>query len=71
MTESTSPRRARFRIGDHVRAIGPSVHPREDNTGIVAEIVGSVENAVYRYRIIFADGSSETLFGFELELVKS
>ena len=70
MTEPSPPRKARFRTGDRVRAVGPSVRPRADNVGKVTEIVGSPENAVYRYRVTFADGSSETFFGFELESVE-
>jgi len=67
MTESSRPRKARFKVGDRVRAIGASVRPRTDNTGQVTEVLGSAENMVYRYRVTFADGSSEAFFGFELE----
>jgi len=71
MQEPSPVRKARFHAGDRVRAIGPSVRAREDNTGTVTEVVGSTENAVYRYRVTFTDGSSEVLFGFELEMVES
>jgi hypothetical protein len=70
MTEPSSPRKARFNLGDRVRAVGPSVRHRPDNIGQVTDIVGSAENPIYRYRVTFADGSSETLFGFELEPVE-
>jgi hypothetical protein len=45
------------------------VRPREDNTGRVTEVVGSSENVIYRYRVLFADDSAETYFGFELVLI--
>jgi len=67
MNESTAPRRARFNVGDHVRAVGPSV-TRRDEMGVVSEVVGaSSPTVVYRYRVTFTDGSSEMFFGFELE----
>jgi len=66
---SSSSRSARFRVGDQVRAVGPSVR-RRDDTGYVTEIVGPPGDAIYRYRVRFSDGASETFFGFELEIVK-
>ncbi|PYS40198.1 MAG: hypothetical protein DMG14_11385 [Acidobacteria bacterium] len=71
MTEPSSPRKPRFNIGDRVRTVGPSVHPREDNTGTVTEILGSAQNVIYRYRVTFVDNSTDTFFGFELELAPS
>ena len=71
MTEPSALRKARFSCGDHVRAVGPTARLRENNVGIVTEVLGSSENVVYRYRVTFADGSSETFFGFELELIES
>ena len=67
--EPASPRKPRFKVGDRVRTVGPSVRPREDNTGRVTEVVGSSENVIYRYRVLFADDSAETYFGFELVLI--
>jgi len=66
---SFSSRSARFRVGDQVRAVGPSVHRRND-TGHVTEIVSPPGDAIYRYRVRFSDGVSETFFGFELENVE-
>ena len=71
MTREFLPRKPRFQIGDRVRTVGPSVRPRKDNEGIVTNIVGPPENVIYRYRVMFGDGSSEMLFGFELELLES
>lgn len=70
MTESPSPRKARFQVGDRVRAVGPSVRRRVENSGTVSEILGSPENVIYRYRVTFTDGSADTFFGFELELLE-
>jgi hypothetical protein len=67
MSAAIPPREARFHVGDQVRAVGPSVRPRQNNTGKVIEVLGSTQNLVYRYIVTFADGSSETFFGFELE----
>ena len=71
MTEanSFSSRSARFQVGDQVRAVGPSAH-RRNESGYVSEIVGPPGDAIYRYRVRFSDGASETFFGFELEIVK-
>jgi hypothetical protein len=60
-------RKPRFNIGDRVRTVGPSVHPREHTMGTVTEVLGSAENVIYRYRVTFPDRSTETFFGFELE----
>jgi len=61
----------RFRVGDRVRVVGPSVRAREDSTGTVTEVIWSAGNAIYRYRVTFQDGSSEIFFGFELEFPES
>ena len=61
----------RFRVGDRVRVVGPSVRPRANNSGTVTESISSIENPIYRYRVTFQDGSSEILFGFELEFLES
>jgi len=67
MNESTAPRKARFQVGDHVRAVGPSASRREE-TGMVSEVIGvPAKNAVYRYRVTFSDGGSDMFYGFELE----
>ena len=57
-------------MGERVRAVGPSVRRDRENTGTVTEILGSPENVIYRYRVLFPDGSSETFYGFELEQIR-
>ena len=71
MTEPNSPRKMRFRAGDRVRIVGPSVRPRDDDSGTVIEVLSSIENPTYRYRVAFQADSSEVFFGFELEFLES
>ena len=67
MTKSFQSRKPRFKMGDHVRVIGPGLY--RDKNGFVIEIVEpSTGDFVYRYRVRFTDdGASATFFGFELE----
>jgi hypothetical protein len=69
MNEPISPRKARFNIGDRVRSVGPSARSRQENIGTVTDVIVSAENVIYRYRVKFSDGGSETFYGFELEPV--
>ena len=69
MTEAFLPRKQRFFVGDVVKAVGASVSNRQGQTGTLIEVLVSAGNVIYRYRVIFPDGSLETFFGFELELV--
>ena len=65
----SSVRKPRFQLGDRVRVVWP---PERQITlpvlGTVTEILGSVPQPVYRYRVAFPDGTNETFFGFELEI---
>jgi len=71
MTDPTSPRKARFNVGDRVRVVGPTARSHQDiNTGSVTEVIAPTAVAIYRYRVDFADGNPETFFGFELELIE-
>jgi hypothetical protein len=63
------PHKPRFFVGDLVRAVGPNVSSRENIPGTVIDILGSLENVIYRYRVKFPDGSWDVFFGFELELM--
>ena len=71
MLESQLPRKARFQVGDRVKTVGPSVSHRDDNVGVVTEVLGSAENVIYRYRVTFHDKTSYTFYGFELEPLDS
>jgi hypothetical protein len=56
----------RFQLADRVVVTGP-VRNR-GKRGLVMELVQKPGDAVVRYRVRFADGTSATFFGFELEL---
>src|SRR5436190_19968359 len=70
MTEPSSIRKPRFEVGDRVRPIGPSVGIHEGHICMVSEIIGLELMGVFRYRVTFEEGHSETFFGFELEPAK-
>jgi hypothetical protein len=63
-------RQPRFRINDRVRIVGPSAHSQPHNSGTVTEVLESRTNAIIRYRVTFSDATTDTFFGFELELVQ-
>jgi hypothetical protein len=70
MSDSSEPRKGRFQVGDNVRAVGPSARRRQETLGRVTKIESSAQNAVFRYRVTFNDGSSDIFFGFELEPIE-
>jgi hypothetical protein len=70
MTEPSATRKPRFEVGDHVRAIGPSVGVHEGRRCTVSEIIGLELMGVFRYRVTFEDDHSEIFYGFELEPVE-
>jgi hypothetical protein len=41
MNDASSPRKARFHIGDQVRVIGPTVQAGEEKSGRVTDVIGS------------------------------
>lgn len=65
-----SRRQPRFRVNDRVRIVGPSARSRPHTSGIVTEVLESGTDAIIRYRVTFSDATSDTFFGFELELVQ-
>jgi hypothetical protein len=67
MPDTSSSRTPRFILGERVLVMGLDLHP--NRSGIVVEVVESPVDAIYRYRVRLADGSSETFFGFELNLI--
>ena len=64
MPDSLNPRGPQFNVEDQVEATGPG-NPHRGKRGIVIEVISS-DNRIYRYRVQFLDGVSETFFGFEL-----
>jgi len=69
MTIGLQPRVPRFKIGDGVVIICPGTYHYK--YGFVMEIVEPSGDFVYRYRVRFADGTSSTFFGFELDIKDS
>jgi hypothetical protein len=68
VTMNSSPRKPRFKIGDSVRLVGPTTSAGTPRSGRVVEITGTVNDPIFRYRVVFSDGASQTFFGFELDL---
>lgn len=66
MPDIPVPRGPRFQVGDQVQAIGPG-NAHRGKRGVVVEVIGPAADLVYRYRVRFLDGTSETFFGFELQ----
>jgi hypothetical protein len=65
----SSHRKPRFAVGDRVRVAWPP--PKETTpprAGTITEVVATNPPSVYRYRVTFPDGATETFFGFELEI---
>ncbi len=58
----------RFEVGDRVLALAPT-NPHRGKEGVVVEVVERANDKIYRYAVRFVDGTTDTLFGFELELV--
>jgi hypothetical protein len=57
----------RFNVGDQVKVIGPGDHMGKP--GVVTKVVNpTTGDFVYRYRVHFLDGGTDTFFGFEIEL---
>lgn len=70
MPDQPNPSRVtRFRVGDHVRVIGLSAEPMHGMQGVITETLPV--DVVYRYRVLFKDGTSEVFFGFELDLIRA
>jgi hypothetical protein len=62
-TDSFEKKRPRFEIGDEVTVVGPG--PNKHKQGAVAKIVQGFDS-IYRYDVIFSDGTQARYFGFEL-----
>jgi len=58
----------RFEVGNRVLAVAPTNQHR-GKQGIVVEVIEPAGDNIYRYVVRFADATSATLFGFELQLV--
>ena len=68
MHELGFPRPPRFEVGNQVIALVPTTAQR-GKQGVVVEVIEPAGDLVYRYVVRFSDGATETLFGFELQLL--
>jgi hypothetical protein len=58
-----------FAVGDEVVIVSPGVEKGEKGT--VIQVIGHASDFVYRYNILFADGTSKRYFSFEITSVLS
>ena len=68
MSKEGLTKKPRFSVGDCVVAVGPSI-AYCGHQGVVIEITELAGDLVYRYVVCFANGTTDTFFGFELQLV--
>jgi hypothetical protein len=61
-------KKPRFSIGDRVMVVAADADGETAHKfGSVVDVVVTPIDTVFRYRVRFADGQSEIVFGFELE----
>ena len=60
-------KRPRFEVGNRVRAVAPT-NPHRGKEGVIVEIIELPGDKIYRYAVRFDDGTTDMLFGFELQL---
>ena len=58
----------RFEVGNRVLAVAPT-NPHRGKQGVIIEVIEPAGGTIYRYVVRFSDGMTETLFGFELQLL--
>jgi hypothetical protein len=59
----------KFRVGDYVIVVNPSVD--KGKRGNVVQVSSHLGDFVYRYDVRFADGTSKRFFGFEIDFALS
>ena len=57
----------RFKIGDGVMVLTPGSD--KGKNGVVSGVIGHTGDFVYRYDVLFPDGTSKRFFGFEIDLI--
>jgi len=62
------PKAPRFELGNRVLAVSPT-NPHRGKQGVVVEVIEPGGDNIYRYVVLFVDETSDTLFGFELQLL--
>ena len=58
----------RFEVGNRVLAVAPT-NAHRGKEGVIREIIEPARDNIYRYVVRFVDGTTDTLFGFELQLL--
>ena len=58
----------RFEVGNRVLAVAPT-NAHRGKEGVISEIIEPAGDNIYRYVVRFVDGTTDTLFGFELQLL--
>ncbi len=54
-----------FEVGTRIVAMAPT-NPHRGKEGVVIEVIDRGDK-IYRYVVRFVDGTTDTLFGFELQ----
>ena len=57
----------RFEAGNRVVALAPT-NPHRGKEGVVIKVIDRGDK-IYRYEVRFVDGTTDTLFSFELQLL--
>jgi hypothetical protein len=60
-------KRPRFEVGTRILAAAPT-NPHRGKQGVIVQIVQVPGDKIYRYLVRFDDGTTDALFGFELQL---
>ena len=68
MREPVFPKAPRFEVGNQVIAFVPT-NAQRGKQGTVVKVIPPGGDLVYRYVVRFTDGATDTLFGFELQLL--
>ena len=57
-----------FELGSRVLAVAPT-NPHRGKQGVIVKVIEPGGDRIYRYVVRFVDGTTDTLFGFELQLL--
>jgi len=68
MREPAFPKAPRFEVGNKVISLVPT-NPQRGKEGVVVKVIEPAGDLIYRYVVRFNDGATDTLFGFELQLL--
>jgi len=57
-----------FELDNRVLAVAPT-NPHCGKQGVIVKVIEPGGDRIYRYVVRFLDGTTDTLFGFELQLL--